>query len=168
MGAVRFFSAVGGVLLAVALAAVLAFILGIRHRNPRVLRIARIVQRDYMNAGALRTAGRPGSQWAVIRVPGRRSGKIYDTPVGVQRQGNELFITMPYGEGTQWVQNVRTAGRATVLHGGVEIEVVEPELVPIGQTPTATADRVAIAIFGVTQALRLRVVSEVTAATASM
>ncbi len=134
-----------------------------RTRNPRVLRFARVVQRDVMNPGALRDAGTTGSPWAVVRAPGRVSGKVYDTPVGVQRVGDELYITLPYGEGTQWLRNVRAAGGATVLHDGLEIEATAPELVPIGQTPMAAADRLAIAMFGVTHALRLHAASSVPA-----
>ena len=117
------------------------------------------MQRDLVNPGALRNAGSAGSPWAVVRTPGRVSGKVYDTPVGVQRVGDALYISLPYGEGTQWLRNVRAAGGATVLHDGNEIEATAPELVPIGQTPIAAADRLAISIFGITHALRLRAAS---------
>lgn len=156
---VRILSVALAVVVGAALAAAAVFVVGVRNRSPRVLRFARVLQRDVMNPGALRDAGTTGSPWAVVRVPGRVSGRIYDTPVGVQRVGDELYITLPYGEGTQWLRNVRAAGRATVLHDGLEIEATEPELVPIGQTPMAAADRVAIAIFGVTHALRLHAAS---------
>ena len=109
-----------------------------------MLRFARAMQRDVLNRGALRDAGSTGSPWAVVRTPGRVSGRIYDTPVGVQRVGDELYISLVYGEGTQWLRNVRAAGGATVLHDGNEIEATAPELVPIGQTPIAAVDRLAI------------------------
>ena len=101
------------------------------------------------------------SPWAVVRVPGRVSGTVYNTPVGVQRVGDELYISLPYGEGTQWLRNVRAAGRATVLHDGHEIEATAPELVPIRQTPMAAADRLAMVVFGITHALRLHAASSV-------
>ena len=97
--------------------------------------------------------------WAVVRAPGRVSGRVYDTPVGVQRVGDELYISLPYGEGTQWLRNVRAAGGATVLHDGHEIEATTPELVPVGETPMAAGDRLAIAIFGGKHALRLHAAS---------
>lgn len=137
------------------------FVAGVRTRNPRVLRFARALQRDVLNPGALRDAGTSGSPWAVVRAPGRVSGRVYDTPVGVVRVGDELYISLPYGEGTQWLRNVRAAGGATVLHDGHEIDATTPELVPIGQTPMAAAERTAIWIFGVTHALRLHVASSV-------
>ncbi|WP_194410405.1 nitroreductase/quinone reductase family protein [Microbacterium cremeum] len=139
-----------------ALVAVVGIVVGVRTRNPRVLRFTRTMQRDVLNRRALQDAGTPGSPWAVVRVPGRTSGRVYDTPVGVQRVGDELYISLPYGEGAQWVRNVRAAGGATVVHDGREIEATTPELVPIAGTPMSGADRVAVAIFGVTHALRLR------------
>jgi len=161
MRALRVLFVAVALLVGAALAAMTVFVVGVRTRNPRVLRLARTIQRDNMNPFALRDAGTAGSQWAVVRVPGRVSGRVYDTPVGVQRVGDELYITLPYGEGTQWLRNVRAAGGATVLHNGLEIDATAPEVVPIGQTPMATADRVAIAIFGVTHALRLHAASSV-------
>lgn len=158
---VRTLSVVLALLIGAVLAAATVFVVGVRTRNERVLRFARVMQRDVMNPGTLRDAGTAGSSWAVVRVPGRVSGKVYDTPVGVQRLGEELYITLPYGEGTQWLRNVRAAGGATVLHDGHEIEATAPELVPIGQTPMASADRLAISIFGITHALRLRAASSV-------
>ncbi len=146
-------------LVGAALIAAVVFVVGVRRRSPRVLRVVRVLQRDVMNPGALRDAGSAGSPWSIVRVPGRVSGKVYDTPVGVKREGDELYITLPYGEGTQWFRNVRAAGGATVLHDGREITATAPELVPIEKTPMAAADRVAIAIFGVTHALRLHVAS---------
>jgi deazaflavin-dependent oxidoreductase (nitroreductase family) len=150
-------------LVGAALVAAVTFVAGVRSRHPRVLRIARTMQRDVFNRVALQDAGAPGSPWAVVRAPGRVSGTLYDTPVGVQRVGDDLYISLPYGEGTQWLRNVRAAGRATILHDGHEIEATGPELVPIGQTPiaAAVADRVAISLFGITHALRLHAASEV-------
>lgn len=157
MTVVRVFFVSLASLVGAALIAAVLFVVGVRRRSPGVLRVVRVLQRDLMNPGALRTAGASGSPWAVVRVAGRVSGKVYDTPVEVKREGDELYISLPYGEGTQWFRNVRAAGGATVLYDGRDIEATTPELVPIGQTPLAAADRVAIAVFGVTHALRLHV-----------
>lgn len=159
MTGVRTFFLLLALLVFTVLGAAAVFIVGVRSRNPRVLRFARVMQRDLVNPGALRDAGTRGSPWAVVRVPGRVSGKVIDTPVGVQRVGDEIYISLAYGEGTQWLRNVRAAGGATVLHDGCTITATTPELVPIEQTPMAAIDRVAIRIFGVTHALRLDVAS---------
>ncbi|MGC5221231.1 hypothetical protein ACPW96_01390 [Micromonospora sp. DT81.3] len=161
MAVVRVLSFLLVFLVGAALVAAAMFVVGVRTRNPRALRFARAVQRDLLNPGTLRDAGSTGSPWAVVRAPGRVSGKVYDTPVGVQHVGNDLYISLVYGEGTQWLRNVLAAGGATVIHDGNAIEATVPELVPIKQTPVAAADRLAISIFGITHALRLRATSSV-------
>lgn len=149
-----------GLLLGAATLALVTFVIGVRIRNPVVLRFARVVQRDLMNPGALRNAGGSDSPWAVIRVPGRRTGRVYDTPAGVRRVGDDLYVSLPYGQGTQWLQNVLAAGGPTVLLDGAEISATDPEVVPIALTPIADTDRAAIAVFGVTHALRLRAAAQ--------
>lgn len=156
MAFVRTLSVIATLVVGAVLVAATAFVVGVRSRDERVLGFARRMQRDVLNRGALRDAGTAGSPWAVVRVPGRVSGRVYDTPVGVKRVGDDLYISLVYGEGTQWLRNVRAAGGATVLHDGREIEATDPEIVPIVQTPIAAADRVAISLFGITHALRLR------------
>ncbi|MDZ8172959.1 nitroreductase/quinone reductase family protein [Microbacterium xanthum] len=145
------------VTLAVGLAAVLAvFVIGVRAKNPKVLRAVRVVQRDVLNPGAMRGAGTHESPWTVIRHRGRTSGKEYETPIATHREGDEFFVTLPYGRGTQWLQNVLAADGATLVVGGEEIAVFDPRIVPIETTPMAQRDRAAIAVFGVTEALVLR------------
>ncbi|MAP64197.1 MAG: nitroreductase [Microbacterium sp.] len=141
----------------VGLAGVLAvFVIGVRTRNPKVLQVVRVVQRDVLNPGALRAAGTPESPWSVIRHRGRTSGTEYETPIATHREGDEFFVTLPYGRGTQWLKNVLAAEGAALLVGGDEIAVVDPRIVPIETTPLAEKDRSAIAVFGVTEALVLR------------
>ena len=106
MDVVRMFSVFSALLVGAAFVAAAVFVVGVRARSPRVLRFARAMQRDMVNPRALRNAGGAGSPWAVVRAPGRVSGRVYDTPVGVQRVGDELYISLPYGEGTQWLRNV--------------------------------------------------------------
>lgn len=48
-----------------------------------------------MNPLALRDAGTAASPWAIVRVPGRVSGRVYDTPVGVERVGDFRFLRTP-------------------------------------------------------------------------
>ncbi|MDX2376174.1 nitroreductase/quinone reductase family protein [Microbacterium sp. LRZ72] len=139
MTLIRALSTAVAALVGVALIGLAVFVVGVRTRHPGVLRFARVVQRDMLNPGALRDAGSPGSPWAIVRVAGRVSGKVYDTPVGVTRAGDELYITLPYGEGTQWLRNVLAAGRATVLCAGEEIDATRPNSFPSGRRPSPPA-----------------------------
>ncbi len=58
-----------------------------------------------------------------LQVRGRRSGKIYSTPVNVLERGGRRFLVAPRGD-TQWVRNVRAAGQVT-LRKASRIEVLE-------------------------------------------
>ncbi len=52
----------------------------------------------------------------LLQVQGRKSGRIYSTPVNVlDRQGNRLLVA-PRGE-TQWVRNARVSGQVWLKRG---------------------------------------------------
>ena len=51
---------------------------------------------------------------AVLRTEGRRSGKEYATPVTAEPTEDGFVIPLSYGEGVDWLKNVRTAGRCTI------------------------------------------------------
>jgi deazaflavin-dependent oxidoreductase (nitroreductase family) len=51
-----------------------------------------------------------------LQVRGRKSGKIYSTPVNLLEHGNSRFLIAPRGD-TQWVRNARAAGVVTLKRG---------------------------------------------------
>ncbi len=51
-----------------------------------------------------------------LRVPGRKTGKIYSTPVNLLEYRNTRFLIAPRGA-TQWVRNARAAGAVTLKKG---------------------------------------------------
>ncbi len=129
---------------------------GVRTKNPATLRFARVMQRDVINPRVLRHGRRrSGSPWAVVRNVGRRSGRAYETPVGVAAASDGFYILLPYGTGAQWVQNVRAAGDAVLDVEGRAHVVVSPEIVPVDEMPMSDADRLAARIFGIRHALKL-------------
>ena len=65
----------------------------------------------------------------VIRHTGRRSGWEYATPVWALPTSEGFLISLPFGEGVDWLKNVLAAGRATIETGGETWEAVEPEVV---------------------------------------
>ena len=67
--------------------------------------------------------------WGAIRHTGRRSGREYSTPVAVIATPDAYFIGLPWGRGTDWVRNVRAAGRCTIRLRGHEHDCTEPEFV---------------------------------------
>ena len=73
-------------------------------------------------------AGRlPG--FAVVSHVGRRSGRVYRTPVNLFRDGDRYVIALTYGSDSQWVRNVLAAGAADIETRGRHVRLVAPEVV---------------------------------------
>jgi len=66
--------------------------------------------------------------WAVICHRGRRTGRLYRTPVNAYRRGSTLAIVVLYGEESDWVRNV-LAGGGQIVRGGHTYELLETGLV---------------------------------------
>jgi deazaflavin-dependent oxidoreductase (nitroreductase family) len=65
--------------------------------------------------------------WAIVCHRGRRSGRLYRTPVNAYRRGRQLAIVVLYGEESDWVQNV-LAGEALVVRAGRTHELRRPRI----------------------------------------
>jgi deazaflavin-dependent oxidoreductase (nitroreductase family) len=66
--------------------------------------------------------------WVLICHRGRRSGRLYRTPVNAYKRGRTLAIVILYGERSDWVQNV-LAGGAQVVRGGRTYDLISPTVV---------------------------------------
>lgn len=60
---------------------------------------------------------------------GRRSGRVYRTPVMVFLRGDRAVFALTYGPGTEWVRNVLAAGSCGFETRGRTITLEGPELV---------------------------------------
>jgi deazaflavin-dependent oxidoreductase (nitroreductase family) len=98
----------------------------------RVQNVLRLFTRA-MRPLAMRSAGKEGSGTSVVRHAGRRSGRIYETPVVAARHGDCFLIALPYGSRTDWLQNVLSKGSAVIVANGQAHEVDQPELIPMAE-----------------------------------
>jgi deazaflavin-dependent oxidoreductase (nitroreductase family) len=66
--------------------------------------------------------------FSLIRHVGRRSGRIYETPVILARVPEGFVAELTYGDTVDWYRNVVAAGGCVVVRGGREyrIDRVEP------------------------------------------
>ncbi|MBN1994912.1 MAG: nitroreductase family deazaflavin-dependent oxidoreductase [Anaerolineae bacterium] len=55
-------------------------------------------------------------QTYMLTVRGRKSGKLYSTPVSLVEEGDTRWLVAPYGE-VSWVKNARAAGEVTLTQG---------------------------------------------------
>jgi deazaflavin-dependent oxidoreductase (nitroreductase family) len=96
--------------------------------------------------------------YGVLEHRGRRSGKVFRTPVVVQATEDGFLVPMPWGERTDRYRNVRAAGECTIRWNGRDYPLVQPELLD------ATEARAGFGAFarafmtglGVEQCVRLR------------
>ena len=74
--------------------------------------------------------GLAGRSTHVLTVPGRKSGRLWSTPVSIVRDGAERWLVAPYGE-RNWVKNARAAGWVELQRGGrrerLAVEEVDAE-----------------------------------------
>ena len=65
--------------------------------------------------------------FAIIRHRGRRSGKVYSTPINIFKVSGGFVIALTYGSDVDWLKNVFAAGGCTVRYRRREIPLMEPE-----------------------------------------
>ena len=67
--------------------------------------------------------------FAIATHTGRRSGRVYHTPVNVFRDGDRYVFALTYGADADWVRNVVGAGRCEIETRRKTIELFKPDLV---------------------------------------
>ena len=67
--------------------------------------------------------------FAVVTHVGRRSGRVYRTPVNLFHDQDRYVIALTYGSDSQWVRNVLAAGAVDVETRGRRLHLVAPEVV---------------------------------------
>ena len=79
--------------------------------------------------------GLPPRKYHLLTVRGRRSGRLYSTPVAVVQDKGQRWLVAPYGE-REWVKNARAAGQVELRRGrrSETVAVIE-ELDPAESAP---------------------------------
>ncbi len=70
----------------------------------------------------------------LLRVRGRRTGRLHSTPVTLVEEASRRWLVAPYGE-VGWVRNVRAAGWVTLSRGGRSEQVATFEIEPAEAAP---------------------------------
>ena len=63
----------------------------------------------------------------ILEVRGRKSGRVFSTPVNVLAYKGKTYLCASRGE-TQWVRNARAVGRVTLVKGSTREEYAVREL----------------------------------------
>lgn len=68
---------------------------------------------------------------AIVHHVGRKSGKLYATPIMVFKRPSGFVIAMTYGTDTEWSKNVLAAGGCTIEYRRKLLPVTNPRLTTI-------------------------------------
>lgn len=69
--------------------------------------------------------------WSVVEHVGRRSGKVYRTPVSAFRtRDGGVAVLLPYRPDRDWVKNLQAAGGGRVRLYSKTFDVSDPRVVP--------------------------------------
>lgn len=68
--------------------------------------------------------------WLVLVHRGRRSGRLYRTPVMGRLQAGQLRVPVLYGTGSDWVRNLLAAGEGQVVRAGRTYPLTDIHLEP--------------------------------------
>jgi deazaflavin-dependent oxidoreductase (nitroreductase family) len=90
----------------------------------RLARFNRVVTNRVVGPFARRLPG-----LAIVSHVGRRSGRVYRTPVSLFGAQSRYVIALVYGADSQWVLNVLAAGRVDIETRGRRLQLVGPEVV---------------------------------------
>ena len=82
----------------------------------------------------LARAGLTGPRTHLLTVPGRRSGRLWQTPVSIVQDGDERWLVAPYGD-RNWVANARAAGWVELRRGRFDERFAVRELAPSEAVP---------------------------------
>jgi deazaflavin-dependent oxidoreductase (nitroreductase family) len=143
--------------------------LSVRFRLDTPLRWVRQFNRRLFNRLVAPLAGRCVSPFALLRHTGRRSGRVYETPVVALPAGRAFFIALTYGPQTDWCRNVRAAGGAMIVRNGVAYAVQVPQIVDAGTAlpRLSPAVRLATRLLGIREFLMVAIIEGTAADEAS-
>ena len=126
----------------------------VRARQPLLDRVRAFNQR-YLNPLTLGIAGRRGDYYHALRHVGRRSGRVYLTPLEAFPVGDAFVIPLTYGMRSDWARNMLAAGGAVLLREGEALAVTRPRVVRLGAVSHALplVERLGLRALGIGELL---------------
>ena len=126
--------------------------------GPSLRRFIRALAR-FVNPLTLLIAGR---RWmpvvGVIHHRGRKSGRMYATPLGMRPLGDAFAMPRTFGENAAWYLNVKAAGWCVVTYRGREYTLVEPQVIEYSAAAPAFPryELLQFRLIGINEYLRMR------------
>lgn len=67
--------------------------------------------------------------FGIVEHTGRKSHRLYRTPINVFRRNGSFLIVLTYGPKTDWVRNVLASGEAVLISRGRKVRLTNPRIV---------------------------------------
>jgi deazaflavin-dependent oxidoreductase (nitroreductase family) len=117
------------------------------------------VLKHTLNRITSRVARGSHGPFALVIHTGRKSGRVYETPIIVRPIDGGFMIELTYGPGVDWYRNVVAAGGCRILFHGVETRItrIEPTDAATGLTAFSKAQRVILIALNRTHFVRFLV-----------
>jgi deazaflavin-dependent oxidoreductase (nitroreductase family) len=127
-------------------------------RNRSVRRTALAVIRPILNPLMLGLTRSKVLHFAVVQHRGRRSGRVYATPVAARPIPDGFVVPLTFGEQADWFRNVQAAGGCVIAWKGAKYPVVEPKVIDRAAARAAftSLERVMLALMGMENFVLLR------------
>lgn len=94
----------------------------------------------------------------VIRHRGRKTGRVYATPLGMRRLGDAFVMPLTFSESAAWYRNIRAAGSAGATYLGRDYMLVDPEVIDYAAAAPAFPryELLQFRLIGINEYLRMR------------
>ncbi len=109
-----------------------------------------VVLKHTLNPLTRRLARSSFGPFAIVRHVGRRSGKLYETPIIVSPVKDGFMIELTYGYDVDWHKNVLAAGGCRVIWHGREyvIDGIEPIDTETGRAAFSPPQQTVLRLLG--------------------
>jgi deazaflavin-dependent oxidoreductase (nitroreductase family) len=134
--------------------------------GPRARSAIRFAAR-FLNPLTLLVAGRSWMRIVgVLRHRGRKTGRVYSTPLGMRRNGDSFIMPLTFGAGAGWYRNVSASGSCEVTYMGRAYTLTDPEVIDYEAAAPAFPryELWQFRLIGIAQFLRLRILQDKKAA----
>jgi hypothetical protein len=94
--------------------------------------VIRKFNKRLLNPFAIWISARRPMYYGVLHHTGRRSGKVYDTPVVAKLTSEGVIIPLPYGTHTDWLENVLASEGCSLTLNSQDYTLTRPEVISAG------------------------------------
>jgi deazaflavin-dependent oxidoreductase (nitroreductase family) len=130
-GLMKVLAVVLGVIVVLEITETVLMTWGLRSGNSRVIKLVTWYHKHVTNPVMVRFFAGRSAHSALLHHVGRRSGKVYLTPLTAHRSGDTIIVPLPYGTKVDWLRNLQAAGGAVVELDGGSFDIDRLEVVPV-------------------------------------